>query len=376
MKVNVIFSRPSTDHDFFDSLYGYWQNLGANFVSPHEMTVNSAVSHGQIDVLVDSMPERSLEEYKDFDLVLLSNDCEGLAASTQTMTELPDMKKIWLLNGARLHRSNPWYRYQIWHPFMSTGHQKTYWTSTFYPHYYSNVSRSSLARSDRFFMINGKNYSWRHHVLQSIAKALPDLQIRNSISQGVIHETNDSFFESPVDSKFKDWVNSVYDIQRNIEVDYYDRSVAVGPGEKFGKIAPGYDILPEYFSCPLVIFPETTYINDSLQITEKGLKCFFAKTWAWPISGRHTNTLYNEVGFSTAWNLLPKSLQEFDYVEDHVERFELQVRALTWLHDNPQVLYTPQAQTMLSSNFENFIKFPHYQEPMIKITEILEQHVS
>ena len=69
-----------------------------------------------------------------------------------------------------------------------------------------------------------------------------------------------------------------------------------------------------------------------------------------PVSGAFTHQLYSELGFKTAWHLLPSQHQNFDSMENHVDRYLLQARAVRWLWENPEVFETNQARAMLIDN--------------------------
>jgi hypothetical protein len=103
--------------------------------------------------------------------------------------------------------------------------------------------------------------------------------------------------------------------------------------------------MPEYNQHKVIAFPETSWVNDELSVTEKALKCFYAKCLPFPVAGRHINQLYNSIGFYTAWNLLPEELQQFDYEEDHQLRYAMMVESLKWINQN----------VMQSTEFDNFV---------------------
>jgi hypothetical protein len=131
----------------------------------------------------------------------------------------------------------------------------------------------------------------------------------------VILTTLDSQFESNEDTEFRQQVNNWYPTNNKIhetQSEYSTGSVAVGIDKKFGRVIPGYFILPEYFMYRCVIFPESTWQNDELCLSEKICKCFYAESLPWPIGGSNIHKLYNEIGFYTAWNVLPDHLKLFD----------------------------------------------------------------
>ena len=111
-------------------------------------------------------------------------------------------------------------------------------------------------------------------------------------------------------------------------------------------------LIDEYFTYSCVIFPETSWLNNQLFLTEKVVKCFVAKTIPWPVSGANINLLYNNLGFKTAWNLLPRDLQIFDAEPDHVKRTNLCLKAIEWLNHNMEILESDLAKSIVKNNFE------------------------
>ena len=74
----------------------------------------------------------------------------------------------------------------------------------------------------------------------------------------------------------------------------------------------------------------------------------------WPIAGAGIHSMYNQMGFQTAWNLLPPEHRAFDNTLDHKKRYGEIVQALAWLKQNPEVLVSEQAQQLLKQNQLNF----------------------
>ena len=174
-----------------------------------------------------------------------------------------------------------------------------------------------------------------------------------------IQEVPDSQWETNEDEAYKIYVNNLYQ-QRKIHTQenwnqYYNNSIIVGVGHKFGSIPPGYFHLPLYYENSCVVFPETSWQNNELCITEKSLKCFYAQSLPFPISGANVNQLYNQVGFYTAWNLLPDELKVFDSVADHEVRQRGSINAIRWLHNNPEVFNSLKFIEYTRQNKEQFL---------------------
>ena len=145
------------------------------------------------------------------------------------------------------------------------------------------------------------------------------------------------------------------DNEEQQDLDYYASSVWVGSERKFGKIPPGYFFMPEYFDSECVIYPETSYLNHDMMVTEKTWKCFAAGAVPWPIAGAGFNQMLNEFGYQTAWNLLPESLQTFDQELDHVQRYQQQIQALKWAVTNSQIWHSDEADQLRKHNQHNLI---------------------
>ena len=219
------------------------------------------------------------------------------------------------------------------------------------------------------FFLNGANRAHRNHFLQILKKQNCKIDISNNISN-IIHETNDSNLESKYDSKFRELVNESYEILRNQETQYYKNSVKCGINNKMGEVVPGYFLLPCYNNYKIIAFPETTWINDELAVTEKALKCFVSKCLPFPVAGRHTNTLYNSLGFYTAWNILPEDLQQFDFEQDHNNRYTMMVDALKWLDKN--IHTCKQFDFYVEHNYNLYLDNKFAKNGVEKLYNILE----
>jgi hypothetical protein len=113
--------------------------------------------------------------------------------------------------------------------------------------------------------------------------------------------------------------------------------------------------IDEYFDYQCMVFPETTWQNNELTLTEKGLKCFYSQCLPMPVGGSNVNRLYNSLGYYTAWNLLPSQLQVYDSNKNHQERCQQQIAALAWLSKNTDVFASPESIEMKRINRNNFL---------------------
>jgi hypothetical protein len=343
-----------------------------NYQSAVEISIGAEFSSKDFNILVNDMPENlSKESLSTFDLVILSNGCESLEVATPCMAELINLDKVYLLTQCYLTDSHPLQDKNIWFPtnFLSC---RSYWTRCFYPQYFENEQNKKIPRDSSILAINGSNRSTRHYFF-SLLQQVPEVTIWSKISN-TVHKLNDGLFESKEDTKFREFTNNLYQDQLIVMPDtYFDTSPEIGINKKFGRVTPGYFILPEYFSHSCVVFPESGWQNDQLNITEKALKCFFSGSLPFPIGGSNTNLLYNQLGFATAWNLLPKNLQKFDSITDHVVRYQSAVEAIQWLVANKEIFFGDQFKYLTNQNKINFLTSTCETHTVLKLNEIIKK---
>jgi hypothetical protein len=193
----------------------------------------------------------------------------------------------------------------------------------------------------------------KHHAIELIKSAAPTVSIKSSIGAKIT--TTESAYLSAEDRIFCEFVNSRYTASRSANW-YYRNKVYIGVDKKFGSIPPGYFLIDEYYNNKVIVFPETSWTNNELSITEKSLKCFMARCLPMPIAGANVNKLYNNIGYKTAWNLLPAELQAFDAVLDHATRYQGLATAVAWLHDNSQTFESEDYKQMVQQNHTNFLR--------------------
>jgi hypothetical protein len=270
-----------------------------------------------------------------------------------------DHPHAYLLANAWLHQEHALYHKVIPcnNDFLIT---RQYWTNAYFPQYHSHRVATPTKVTDLFF-INGANRSWRHHVMNVIQNQVPALNYHSCLSD-VIHETNDAPWESHQDTVFRNYVNTQYEITRNIASRYHESAVSFQlPNSMLGLpqgeciIPLGYFITDHYYQSRCIIFPESNWKNHEASPTEKIAKCFFAKTLPWPIGGSKINQIYNALGFRTAWNLLPEPLQEYDDENDHIERTNKMSLAMAWLAEHREVLQSDAYQHIVDQNYINFL---------------------
>lgn len=340
-----------------DALFAYQQSQNPDYTTPWRYAITDHYDpKADVNVLGLYMPDHDHIDNVDlYDLILLNNSAEPLLVATELMYQWVNTKhNCYMICNSLVSDSHAYKNKVLWWP-DPISRVRSYWTQKFYPFLYQNVRNKKLPRDQDLIFINGRNDTWRHHIVDLLKKSGFTATIKSGISNGPT-QTNDSFFESPADSEFRVWANTTYEHNNILEsVNLkFSHPIHVGVDNKFGQVQQANFILPEYFTHRCVIFPETGWQNDELVVTEKALKCFYAGCLPWPIGGRGINQLYNSIGFYTTWNLLPPDMQEFDHIEDHVTRYQALTRAILWLENHREILQSDQVTHMTKCNKENF----------------------
>ena len=357
-KINITTKNATVELQIFDALYAFLQNLDStNYKSIFDITIDSAYSSEDLNILCDYMPAKYSEhDLTKYDLIFYSNGNEPLTVATSTMSKLLERSNVYLISNSYLTNSHALSHKVLWFPF-SIQMCRDYWTRRFYPQYFENIKNEKINRNNNLIAINGSIRTNRYYFSNLLELQEPTIQQCSNIGK-TIHKLNDAHWESDQDTKFREWLNIEFiDISQPEPDHYYDRSPVIGMNGKFGKISPGYFIMPEYFKYSCVIFPESTWQNDELAITEKALKCFYAGSLPFPIGGSNINQLYNDIGFYTAWNLLPEKFKQFDKIKDHKTRYQLAVDAITWLNNNRSIFETDEFIKITTENKFNFFKY-------------------
>jgi hypothetical protein len=352
----INFNIQSDAHGFqlVDALYAYYQSIDTNFQSSVDIRVsNKFDSSADLNIFCEYRPQTvDYSELKKYQLVLFTTSCEPLTVSSPAIVEcLNKLDNCYLICNSLLTTDHNLYNKVIWFPGLILECNKL-WIGHFYPHALENVRNSQQQKTNSLLFINGQNRAHRHHFIQELKNRNIGVDIRSSIGS-LVHETNNvDLHESAEDTEFREWVNHYYRdvIVRNHSSGYYDSYTIAGIDGKFGQWPLGLRILEEYFTHHCIIFPESAWQNNEMAITEKALKCFFAGCLPWPVGGSNLNLLYNQIGFYTAWNLLPDELQKFDRVLDHRERHQQEITAIDWLSKNPHVFELDSTRSMIASN--------------------------
>lgn len=303
-----------------------------------------------VDIHSDPFPEEQLANADRYDLIFVDNHADPLVTSSHVAVEiLEKYDHAYMVIDSYLHSDHKYSQRYI-PVFQDHYAVKEYWLDTRYPTAYSTQRFQSIARDKDLIYINGANRTWRQFSVDVLQQGLPNLEVMSNYNR--LTPTDDSFFESQEDSAFRRWVNNQYQAQGyQDQTRYYQEGIPLGSEGKFGKILPGYLLMPEYYQYQCIIFPESTWQNHELALTEKAWKCFFTGSIAMPLGGQYINQLYNELGLYTLWNLLPQEFQVYDAMPDHVQRYRAIADALKWVQQHNDILTSKQAQDLIQHNY-------------------------
>jgi len=377
MKINIKthgVSNSALDLWWFYSAYKQSQNKHQNYQSGVEICIDSVTDTQSTDINIgwyESPTAIDSGDADDFDLIFVTCGQHHLEVCTETMYELIGTKPhCYFVTGSYLASDHPYHHKTVCAPMVLNA--MAYYTRPFYPQYFDRRFPSST-RAPLIF-INGQNRVNREYVIRKLKQKVPELPIINNFDSQ-LERLQTSFFETEHDQLFRDTLNSSIenfdyaDLQNKSA--YYDRSIEVGLDGSHGRVAPGYFILDLYYKHHCVIFPETTWLNDEVFITEKIIKCLVSKSIPWPIAGSNTHQLYNDLGYQTAWNLLPDYLKSFDNTKDHAQRSELQAESIRWSDANPSIWSSQKAQDIREQNYNNFFSNTHDRMGVEKLDELI-----
>ena len=357
MKIYLTVLKPSIGTQLLDAWHAYRQHIN-HYDSGVEYVFNSETGRdaGGISILFDYMGKRVKDSMiRNYDIVIICNGSEPMNVASPQVRNLMSHSNVFFLANSYLYHHELQCK-TIWF-CADLMNCRDYWTRHFYPQFFDIASLARISRSPSIACIFGARRAHRQFLADVLKPVLSDCDPHTQFDSG-LEETPESQWESLEDRSFRLYVNELYDAQPNdrdhYENRYYQQSVSVGINNKFGEIPPGYFILPLYYENSCVVFPETGWQNNELVMTEKSLKCFAAGCLPFPMGGANINRLYNELGFFTAWNLLPETHRRFDGVLDHAERIALAAQAVGWLRNNPEVFVQDQFRTLTQSNKLNF----------------------
>lgn len=371
MKINVDTIECSS-MDVFDCLNAYYQSLSSIFVPEHSITFNQYSLENDINILLCEMPYE-IADYNRYNLVFFCNGLESYTIGTNVIRDNLTRPNAFLLSQSHVTDSHLLKSKIIWIPAsVMLPHSRSMSFIFLYPQSYYFGQFKNITRDKNIAFINGENRSWRNYLIEKIQNQIPGLHIISNLSKE-IHETYQSYFESSEDSIFREYVENLYRDQINKEARtaYYTSTVPIGVTGDYGFAVPGYFPLPEYFEYKCIVWPESSWVNDDLTINEKIIKCLMYGAIPWPVGGSNVNAQLNQLGFYTAWNLLPEQLQCYDGIKDHLLRYQKLVEAIAWANKNPEIFSGKYYESIIRQNFENIIKFPAALSVMTQLDKII-----
>jgi hypothetical protein len=341
----------------FDYVYAWLQSQSknTNYCTDVQFKISHELDPDCFNILFASMPKSPLKDLNKYQLVILDNADEQLEVSTEVIyNAFKEHDHVYLLANSYLSKHHP-LNGRVIPTIFDNWKFRHYNLMPSYPQYYDFEIDKNIRRQPLAF-INGRNSAWRWHFRQCLSRCLPDIVTKSEMTQDdMIVETGESYFEGIEDAVFRTWLDNEYVAlsleQASAHYLYHGQAVKCGIDNRYGIVPAGYFLIDEYFDHHVIMYPESSWLNDQLNITEKAVKCFYSRSFPAPLSGSRVNQLYNELGFYTAWNLLPPEHQAFDNNKNHSERYTQMAQAMKWLYDNPEVFETQQARDMIDSNF-------------------------
>ena len=336
-------------------------------------------SHYDFTILLDYMGNNVAQYNVDcYDIVLLCNGGEPLTVASPLIKEmLSNKNNVYMICNSFLSIDidQTLKSKIIWFP-MDVFLCRELWTKHFYPQYFDAIKFNNLKRQPSIVAIMGASRAHRNYFFDKLHATIPKLHVHQKFNIGCT-STLDGQWETTEDTCFREHVNHLYksDFNKPAKGDSFeDSKVTIGINGRFGHYPQGYFLMPLYYEKSCVIFPETTWLNNELCLTEKSLKCFFSGSIPFPIGGANVNKLYNQLGFYTAWNLLPKQLQTFDTITDHLLRTQKTLDAVQWLYEHSEIFLSDQFDELVQNNKNNFLEAQFDSIATLDFDKLLTKH--
>lgn len=294
-------------------------------------------------------------DHPSVDLFLLDNNGESLEVSSDRFRDLMLYRSdCVMVCGSYLGPDHP-----LYDRIVSWNHNHTMTVDAmaraFYPQYH-DLRIQRHVRDRTMIYCNGQSRAWRQHWMHLMDHECK-IDVRNNLSSRVMPVLHCAW-ESDEDRMFREWLNCQAWVEHSGEDYEWCNPVAIGLEHqgrpKFGYILAAYTMLDLYYQYHCVLYPESSWINDQLFLTEKTFKCLAAGAIPWPISGAGTNRMMRDLGVLTAWNLLPPELQTWDDDRDHRARYQAQSRAVAWMAERPHIWQSSQADHIRTNNLHWF----------------------
>lgn len=367
------------DLQILDVYHGYlqWKNKNNNYQSDIEIQIGHDLKKtaNSLDIGWYYMPEGKIDPRK-FDLNILDNCQHHFEVCLPFMYEaITNYENCYLTHGSCTENTYPNFEKLIYCPNM--WQFQMWYGLPMYPTYFEDIEKD-LSQRKNLIYISGQGRPDRYltqDLLKLACKDFIDFRSNNFSQQDKLP---DSWFETDCDTKFREFVNLKYSTHDNGNFprkNYYTSGINVGINNKFGNLKAGNLILDEYKNYKCVIFSESSWLNDTVQLTEKIVKCFVSKTIPCPIGGANIDLLYNKLGFQTAWNLLPEQLQLYNYEKDHVKRYQMCSDAIAWLARNHEMLTSTKAHDLIENNFKTLYTNKLDKATAIQIDNLIRKYI-
>jgi len=382
MKINVHLANKMnpdvTSLQLFDWYYAYTQfkNKHNDYKTNLSIKIGPDLPMDQdaINIGFYNLPKHPVEHEK-FDLVILDANQHHLEFVNQEMyNAFINYNNCYLLSGVWVDPTYPRADKIITLSFFIMN--RDFYVRPFYPQYFDRQMARNRPRQNLIF-INGQpkpNRQFMAGLVESVCGPL--VTVKKDAYRGQLN-VNPCWFETPEDTEFREYFSdpAVVKYSNMLGKNFYTNSVMIGIDKKFGAVAPGYFLIDEYWDYSCVIFPDTTWLNDEVFVTEKISKCAVSRSIPWPIGGANMDVLYDQIGFKTAWHLLPDHLKSYTYEKDHVKRYRMCAEAIKWLAEHPEKLIDTQALEIIEHNYNFFFNNTLDATGPIKFDSIIQKYI-
>ena len=338
--------------EIFDYLVAYsqWHNDYNHII---DISLGDPEPHA-FNIAFVSMPQTDLLDLDHFDMVILDNADEAFGRGTEHLYQaLFQHHNTYLACNSVLHPYHS--QYNKLHKRIITTmihwnyHRRTYIDPVYAPSYEYNMS-SPAAGS--IIYINGRNRSWREYITQLLQQHASRVPHHNQINNAVVSETKFAWHEDQHDTAMRIWCNDYLVNNKHNSEPPEQRwpALPAGVASRFGTVQFYDRFFDAFRHNAVIVYPESTWQNNVLSLTEKSMRCFLHQRWAMPFGGANIHALFRSQGFETAWSLLPQRLQQFDQCLDHKQRWQQQALAIDWLAEHPEVFDSDRARNILLQN--------------------------
>lgn len=344
-----------TGLEIFDYLLGYWQFVTDLAYTP-KVTFDRMPDPDSFNILFLHMPDTVPDRVRDFDLILVDNGDEPFGIGTEAMYQMLDtVPNVKIVCNAVVEHTHPWKSAMIC-THIVWEFQRQHYTASPYPQRYELLQDY---QPQGMIYINGRNRSVREHHSQMLKQHIPEMPHWNELHCGTISATQQHWHESAEDTEFRIWADAEYvnHLWNATPPEQRWPPYPCGVNGRYGESLFEDRFIDAFRKHVIIVYPETAWTNGQIAPTEKALKCFLHRKFPVMLGGALTNKLYADLGFYTAWHLLPQQLQDFDEILDHRQRIDRQTQAIRWLYDNIDIVNTFEAQQMLLKNQTQLLVF-------------------